>query len=68
MIKWIQNKGCKHPGCDEKEWPKPDIRCICRQPMYIFIANGSHIHINCPVHGDVKIHGSPIVHMSAHVD
>jgi hypothetical protein len=36
----------------------PLSRCICRGPLYISIPAGGHIHIQCPEHGDVVIHGA----------
>lgn len=45
----------KCPKCGE-EFQKP-IRCICGDTMWISIPPGEHIHIDCPVHGDVKIYG-----------
>lgn len=46
------------PDCGE-EFPNPfkGPHCICRDPLYIVIQPGHHIHIHCPVHGDVKIYG-----------
>lgn len=53
----------KCPDCDEP-WgtPRDSQRCICRKPMMIYIAPGQHIHIQCPVHGDVKIYGSSVTY------
>jgi hypothetical protein len=46
------------PDCGEEfDHPHRGPRCICKDPMYIVIQPGKHIHINCPVHGDVKIYG-----------
>lgn len=51
----------EHWVCDEcGEHEKPNINpgdCTCRV-LWISIPPGQHIHINCPVHGRVKINGS----------
>lgn len=52
----------KYPtdGCGEcgEPWERrPDLRCICNKPMMISIPAGQHIHVWCPVHGDIKIYG-----------
>lgn len=48
----------KCPECGEEyDFPYKGLRCICRDPLFIVIAPGQHIHIHCPVHGDVKIYG-----------
>jgi len=49
--------GC--PRCGEKA-PVVPKGCLCAQPMNLFIPNGMHIHLQCPVHGDVKMSGPPI--------
>lgn len=55
------------PDCGEEfHQPKPDL-CVCRKPMLICIPPGKHIHINCPVHGDVKLYGPRATFMSAMV-
>ena len=52
------------PECGE-EYERPHIdRCICNKPLMICIPPGKHIHIHCPVHGDVKIYG-PRMHWLA---
>lgn len=48
------------PECGEPWQTAPSQRCICREPMMICIPPGQHIHIHCPVHGDVKIYGPRI--------
>lgn len=48
------------PKCGEIDFlPQPDLRCIC-SPIWIWIPPGKHIHIWCPVHGDIKIYGSNV--------
>lgn len=47
----------KCPKCNEP-YTRPNARCICEGPMWIVIQPGQHIHIQCPIHGDVKIYGS----------
>jgi hypothetical protein len=54
------------PDCGEEfEHPHRGPRCICRDPMMICIQPGTHIHIHCPVHGDVKIYGPKMYWMQA---
>lgn len=36
-------------------------QCICRGPMLVYIPPGEHVHIQCPVHGDVVIRGRDVV-------
>jgi len=43
------------PKCGEK-WS--NAKCICNDPIWIAIPAGQHIHIQCPVHGDIKIYSS----------
>jgi hypothetical protein len=57
------DEGCC-PECGE-EYQRPKVnRCICRKPLFISIPPGQHIHIQCPVHGDVKIYGPRLHWMS----
>jgi len=49
------------PDCGEPWKKAPLSACICDKPMHIYIEPGKHIHIHCPVHGDRKIYGSPVV-------
>lgn len=58
------------PTCDKDKCPEcgeefvdpfKGPRCICRDPIFIVIQPGHHIHIHCPVHGDIKIYG-PRIH------
>jgi hypothetical protein len=52
------------PECGEEyQRPKPN-KCICRKPLMICIPPGQHIHIHCPVHGDVKIYGPRLTYMN----
>lgn len=51
--------------CKEKDnYPYDKLnklnKCICHKPLLIYIPPGEHIHINCPIHGDVKIYGNCI--------
>ena len=62
-LPWKTNHRC--PNCDEEDFnPMPNIGCICKNPLMVYISPGKHIHINCPMHGDVKIYGSPITWMT----
>jgi hypothetical protein len=46
------------PICPQKPYEALPKRCICIAPNMIYIPNGGHIHIQCPVHGDHIIYGS----------
>lgn len=51
-----ENDTCPQCG-EEYDRGARDARCICRDPFYICIPPGKHIHRYCPVHGDVKVYG-----------
>jgi hypothetical protein len=53
----FEEEGCSKPGCPIPKRPRPNANCICNKPLMIYIPPGSHIHINCPVHGDKVIFG-----------
>ena len=62
IVEVVEEDCC--PDCGE-EFDRPKVdRCICRKPLMICIPPGKHIHIQCPVHGDVKIYG-PRIHWMA---
>ena len=71
MNEWSTNlpigtRPCAHPGCKiPNGLPRPDARCICRDPMHLYIPPGRHIHMTCPVHGDFVINGGPLIAMNA---
>jgi len=57
----------RFPECGEEYYdPYKGPRCICKDPMMICIQPGKHIHIQCPVHGDVKIYGPKVHWLQAH--
>lgn len=58
-MKYPEDHNC--PDCGEPYDRGPDLRCTCREPLMIYIPPEEHIHISCPVHGDRKIYGGPIV-------
>ena len=46
------------PDCGEEvERVHPVARCNCKDPIWMVIQPGQHIHRKCPVHGDQKIYG-----------
>ncbi len=45
------------PECGEEN-PIIQPQSICTCPLYIYIQPGHHIHVHCPVHGDMKIYGT----------
>lgn len=50
------------PECGEIQHRIPELeRCTCRQPLWVSIPPGQHIHIHCPLHGDQKLYGQPRV-------
>lgn len=49
--------GC--PRCGERA-PIVPKDCICGKPLNIWVPPGHHIHLQCPVHGDVKVSGQPV--------
>jgi hypothetical protein len=62
---WHEERDCCPECGEEYEHPHRGPRCICRDPLMICIQPGKHIHIHCPVHGDVKIYGPKITWMQA---
>jgi len=46
-----ERKRCPHPNCPENDRPEfPFEKCTLREPIWISIPAGEHIHISCPVH------------------
>lgn len=51
------------PCGEETNIPDRMAGCICGNPLMVYIPPGGHIHIQCPLHGDVKIYGGGYVWM-----
>lgn len=43
--------GCGHPGCDIDDHPFPAQDCVLSKPLMLSVPAGTHMHIDCPVHG-----------------
>lgn len=51
-------KGCPCPECGEDMTPSSPKRCTC--PTMIYIPPGQHIHVDCDLHGRIKLYGPSV--------
>jgi hypothetical protein len=53
----VHGESC--PECGKKDIV-PVNPLLCQCPTMIVVPPGKHIHVSCPVHGQVVIHGNAV--------
>ena len=54
----ITGGGCICPECGDDMTPRAPKRCTC--PTMIYIQPGHHIHVDCELHGRVRLNGPSV--------